>query len=350
MSGGLDFFTINASESPQDMEEIEALLKASNLDLDMQVATLIAARRDGRIIACGGLDRNVIKDVAVAEDHRGGSVGLSLGSALVKLAADNGHTHLFLCCQPDKVEFFRGWGFYPLAEIPGRITLMENSPIAMKKYCDALSLERKPGNVVGGIVLNANPFTLGHAYLVEKASAECDWLHVFVVREDQVKQSKLSYSDRFSLVTEGLTGMSKLTIHPGSDYIISRATFPGYFLKDKATIESSHAGIDLLVFRDHIAPALGINRRYVGTEPFDKTTSSYNRDMEHWLKDDVSQAAPIMTVVIPRLCVNGKAVSASEVRDLLAKQDFAAILPLVPPTTLSFLELHKGQVSARAAE
>ncbi len=287
------------------------------------------------IIACGGLDRNLIKDVAVASDYQGSSLSLKLAAALIGLAADNGQSHLFLCCQPNKVERFRGWGFYPLAEVPDCIVLLENSPVAMTRYCSALSKERKPGKKIGGIVLNANPFTLGHAYLVETASAECDWMHVFVVLEDA---SQFPYSDRFDLVKKGLAGVTRLTIHRGSDYIISRATFPGYFLKEKAAIDRGWAGIDLLVFREHIAPALGITRRYVGTEPLDVATNRYNADMNDWLLHAPSLAAPVTPIVIPRKCVDGRPVSASMVRALLSQQDFAGIAKLVPASTLDYLE------------
>ncbi len=37
---------------------------------------------------------------------------------------------------------------------------------------------------IGGIVMNCNPFTLGHKYLVEYAAREMDYLYLFVVEED----------------------------------------------------------------------------------------------------------------------------------------------------------------------
>lgn len=334
MSKKLTFSKLTPAASPGDMEQVKALLNANDLKLDAKVEFFVVCWEEKRIVACAGLDENVIKDVAVAAEYRGGSLSLRLGSELIKLAAENGHMHLFLCCQPDKVELFRGWGFYPLVEIPGRIALMENSSVAMKRYCDALAAERKPGQAIGCVVLNANPFTLGHAYLCRKASAECDWLHVFVVKEDA---SQFSYSDRFALVTEGLKGVEKLTVHQGSDYIISRATFPGYFLKDEAAVDDSWTGIDLLVFRNFIAPALGITRRYVGTEAGDPTTDKYNADMKQWLKGDASPAGPVDTVVVPRECSGGAPISASTVRSLLAQRAFDRIGPLVPPSTLAFL-------------
>ncbi len=330
----LDFHTIDLRASPDGKAEIEQLLHENDLELEDGIDIFVVGRDQGRLVGCAGLDRDVIKDVAVAPHLRGSSVSLRLGSEVLKLAAEAGHHDLFLYCRPDNVKLFRGWAFFPLVEVAGTITLMENNPMALRSYCGGLAADRHPGERIGGIVLNANPFTLGHRHLVEKAAAECDWLHVFVVKEDA---SQFSYADRFQLVSEGLGNIGNVTVHHGSKYIISRETFPGYFLKQKATIESSFSGIDLLMFREHIAPALGINRRYVGTEPLDRTTQAYNAAMKHWLSDASSAAPPVEVVVIDRLETDGTPVSASAVREKLAQGDMGGIEALVPSATLAFL-------------
>ena len=333
--GDLDFDTVDLTVSPEVETEITRLLNDNGLEFEEQVDNFVIGREDGRLVGCAGLDRDVIKDVAVAPGLHGSAVSLRLGSEISKLAAAHGYHDLFLYCRPDNVKRFRGWAFHVLVEIPGVIALMENNPVALPKYLENLSRGYHPGKAIGGVVLNANPFTLGHRFLVEKAAKACDWLHVFVVKEEA---AGFSYADRFRLVTEGVADLGNVTVHYGSKYIISRATFPGYFLKEKATIETSFTGIDLLMFREHIAPALGINHRYVGTEPLDATTNAYNASMKHWLADAPSTAAPIETVTIERLAVDGSPVSASRVRALLASGDLGTIKRLVPPTTLAFLE------------
>ncbi|HME21146.1 MAG TPA: [citrate (pro-3S)-lyase] ligase [Acetobacteraceae bacterium] len=335
----LDFQTINLQEVPEAKEEIRDLLQENGLDLDEQVDIFVVCREHGRLVGCAGLDRDVIKDVAVDPSLRGTAVSLRLGSRVLALAADRGHADLFLYCRPEHVDWFRGWAFHPLVEVPGVMTLLENNPLNLPKYVERLSRERRPGKRIGAIVMNANPFTLGHRFLAEKAAENCDWLHLFVVREDA---AQFPYADRFRLITEGLAGIANLTIHHGSKYIISRATFPGYFLKDRSMIEHSFSAIDLLMFREHIAPALGINCRYVGTEPFDATTNSYNTSMKHWLWDVASASPPIQTVVVERLIIDGLPVSASTVRALLAGENFAEIARLVPATTLEYLEKSFG--------
>jgi [citrate (pro-3S)-lyase] ligase len=340
-----DFSAVRAGDSPQDVEEVKALLAASQLQFDTEIEVLVLCRARGRLIACAGLDHNVIKCVAVAQDFRGESLSLRLGSEIVHLAAGRGRFHLFLYSPPHNRELFRGWGFYPLVEVPGLVLLMENGPIAIKTYCDSLRMQKKPGNRIGSCVLNANPFTLGHRSLIERAAAECDWLHVFVVKEDA---SDFSYADRFALVAAGVKDISRLTLHQGSDYIISRATFPGYFLKEKTVIDHSWAAIDLLLFREYIGPSLGITYRYVGTEPLDVVTNNYNADMRYWLHDAPSSAAPISSVEVPRASINGTPVSASAVRRLLTSGDFDSIKNLVPATTLEFLEM-KYSAAAQSA-
>jgi [citrate (pro-3S)-lyase] ligase len=335
MTATNDFYPVQPKDAPPEMEEIRKLLADNNLELDEQVQVFVVCRQQGRLVACAGLDHQTIKCVAVAQELRGESLSLTLGTEVVKLAAQRGQFHIFLYSAPHNLPFFRGWGFYSLVEVPQLVVLMENSPVAMERYCEQLREQRRPGQTIGGIVLNANPFTLGHRYLVEKAARACDWLHVFVVKEDA---SLFSYEDRFALVAAGVQHIDNVTLHPGSDYIISRATFPGYFLKDKVIIDHSWAAIDLLLFREYIAPALGITHRYVGTEPFDPVTSSYNADMKRWLQQAPSSSATVTVVEVPRLSIRGAAISASAVRAALTLGDFEALKALVPPATLRFLQ------------
>ena len=138
------------------------------------------------------------------------------------------------------------------------------------------------------------------------------------------KHALFSYDDRFALVAAGVRDLTNVTLHAGSDYIISRATFPGYFLKEKALIDQSWTAIDLLLFREYIAPALGITHRFVGTEPFDAVTRAYNADMQQWLHGAASAAPSITVVEIERLSINGAPVSASRVRSLWTKQNSRA--------------------------
>ena len=89
--------------------------------------------------------------------------------------------------------------------------------------------------------MNANPFTLGHQYLVETAAASCDLLHLFIVSEDS---SLVPFSVRKKLVMEGTAHLSNICYHESGPYIISSATFPSYFQKDETAVIESHARLD----------------------------------------------------------------------------------------------------------
>jgi [citrate (pro-3S)-lyase] ligase len=335
MNARSDFYTLRPQDSPDELAEVKELLAANDLQLDSQVELFVVCRQRGRIVACAGLDHYTIKCVAVAEPFRGGALSLRLGNEVIMAAAQRGRFHLFLYSPPHNLPYFRGWGFYPLVEVPGMAVLMENSPVAIHRYGETLRQRRQPGRKIGAIVLNANPFTRGHRYLIEQAAATCDWVHVFAVREEA---ALFSYADRLGLVAAGVKDIGNLTLHHGSDYMISRANFPGYFLKDEGVIEYGWAAIDLLLFREYIAPALSITHRYVGTEPFDPVTRNYNADMERWLVKARSAAPPIDVVEIPRLSISGAPISASRVRRLWTQHELSRIRELVPATTWHFLE------------
>ncbi|EFB73498.1 putative citrate lyase ligase domain protein [Providencia rustigianii DSM 4541] len=60
--------------------------------------------------------------------------------------------------------------------------------------------------------------------------------------------------------------------------------------------------------------------------------------MRYWLETDEMPFPPIELVEFPRTVIDGTAVSASQVRKLLAKKDLAAIKPIVPPATYQYLQ------------
>jgi [citrate (pro-3S)-lyase] ligase len=352
MNEELGIETLNPREDVRGAAEVKELLRASGLDAEADIQVFVVARNRHRIVACAGLAEDVVKCVTIAAEHRGSSLALKLMNEIHYMAMKRGQSHLFLYTKPGKVTLFEGCGFHKLVEVPGNACLMENTPVGIKDYCDSLKAFRQPGQRSGCVVLNANPFTLGHLHLVRQALRECDWLHVFVVAEDA---SAISYADRLDLVRAGLDGIERLTVHGGSRYLISKATFPSYFIKDACVVEACSTAIDLLMFRRYIAPALGITHRFIGNEPFCRLTRKYNEDMFEWLENISEEGKPVHVVEIPRLEVAGRAVSAGEVRRLLAKGDFVTMASLVPSTTLACLRAKyafrvQPQADKRASE
>ena len=64
---------------------------------------------------------------------------------------------------------------------------MENKKTGFSDYLNELKKTKigDENNKIAAIVMNANPFALGHQYLIEKASKENDILHLFIVSEDK---------------------------------------------------------------------------------------------------------------------------------------------------------------------
>jgi len=334
MTAEISSYTVDPAREAGVRSEIKDLLATCDLNYEASIEMFVVFRRKGRMIACAGLEKNIVKCVAIAPEMQGESLSLTLMTEVANLAHERGHSHLFLYTKPDNTDLFRACGFYPVVEVPEQAAFMENTPVGIRGYCKRLAALRRPGKTIGAIVMNANPFTLGHRYLAEYAAAACDWLHVFVVAEDS---SFFPYRDRYAMVQAGIADLPRLTLHPGSEYMVSRATFSSYFFKEQSAASDCFTAIDLLIFRNFIAPTLGVTHRFVGTEPFCKTTQKYNRDMMLWLQRPDSAFPAIEVVEISRRTNAETPISASEVRRLLASGKFAQIRQLVPPFTFALL-------------
>ena len=253
----------------------------------------------------------------------------SIVSHLIEVQFSRGNTHLFLYTKCDSARFFGDLGFYEIARINGQIVFMENKRTGFSGYLNSLEKQKESAPRVAALVMNANPFTLGHQYLVEKAASENDILHLFIVSEDA---SLVPFSVRKKLVMEGTAHLKNIRYHDSGPYIISNATFPSYFQKDEQAVIKSHAMLDLTVFTK-IASALGINRRYVGEEPTSLVTGIYNQIMSEKLPEN-----GIECVIVPRKENKGAVISASTVRQALKEENWPLLAELVPETTLNYFK------------
>lgn len=322
--------------------KLTEFLQKNDLTLDPHLEYIALVYADETLVACGGLHGNVIKCVAIDESLRGSGVALSLITTLTEQAYQLNRPHLFVYTKPEYQKLFQSCGFYLIASALPYMVLLENSRTRLAKQCEKWQQQREmlqqkfpQMQRIGAIVMNANPFTLGHRYLVEQALQRCDHLHLFVVGEDC---SQFSYHDRLAMVQAGVADLSQqITLHEGSDYLISRATFPSYFLKEQGVKEACLAEIDLSIFREHIAPALGIGVRFVGTEPYCDLTADYNKKM-HAILSQADAHSALSVVEIPRQTSNGQAISASKVRKALAEKDWQTVAENVPLSTLEYLQ------------
>ena len=331
-------------------KRVEAFLSSNGLRLAVLERYVVISRdEDGdEIIAGGGLDGNVIKCVAVSEAARSEGLMNILVSRLIAIAHEEGYGSVKAFTKPVNEDIFKSLGFKLLASSENAI-LMENGRGGLPEYRKYLESLARPGKN-GAIVINANPFTKGHRYLIEQAASQVDNLYVIVVKEDK---SRFPYAERKSMIEAGCAGLANVTVCEGSDYAISAATFPTYFLKQLDDATPTHIALDLDLFVRHIARPLGVTVRFAGSEPEDKLTRCYNEMMSEILpaggygSKDNPAGQPISFVEIPRLEQNGRPVSATALRSALDRGDLNAAMEFVPVSTVPYLIADLAERSLR---
>lgn len=315
------------------MSQLDALLKNEGIRRDESLEFTLGLFENEQLVATGSVYKNTLRCLAVASDHQGEGLMNRVVSRLIDYEAAQGNYHLFLYTKCEKTPVFRDLGFYEIARVEGTAAFLENRRDGFQSYLDNLSASRRFGRCAA-VVMNANPFTVGHQALVCRAASENDWLHLFVVSEDA---SLFPFSVRYALVRAGTADLKNVILHTTGSYMISQSVFPSYFLKQSSMAVEAQARLDVQIFV-RAAACLGISSRYAGEEPFSQTTSTYNRVMSVELKKN-----GLHFFEIPRAEVDGAAVSASAVRQLLQHGRLDDVRKLVPETTYEFFSTHEGK-------
>ena len=284
-----------------------------------------------KLAATASRQGNVLKYIAVASEYQGMDLTSRVLTALRQDAFDKGIEHLFLYTKPHNEAMFAPLFFYPVVQTED-VLLMENVCGGVEKFLESWSVSHRQGTI-GCAVMHCDPFTLGHRYLIETAAKECEWLYVLVLSEEQ---GMFPAGDRLRLVRSGTADISNVTVLPSGPYLISSATFPDYFLKDRDRQEEVHCQLDIQFFIKYYAPYLGITRRYVGSEPLSVLTAQYNEALKECLPPQGIEVREIS-----RLEQDGIPVSASNVRVLLGAGEKERVRQLVPEATMRYLEQHK---------
>ena len=316
---------INDKRSNQLVEQIlisEGIRRDRNLDY-----TCAIYDQDMNIIATGSCFGNTLRCLSVANSHRGEGFLNILVTHLIEVQHERGNHHLFIYTKMKNVKYFKDMGFFEIAHVEDEVAFMENKKDGFNDYLISLADSKRNTTISAAVVLNANPFTNGHLYLVEKAAAESEVLHLFVVSEDA---SLVPYSVRKKLVIEGTRHINNIVYHETGSYIISSSTFPSYFQEDETSVIRGQAKLDIAIFCN-IAKALNITRRYVGEEPKSRVTRIYNETMQIELPKN-----KIECVIVPRKLESGKIISASTVRLAIKEDDFHSLALLVPKTTFRY--------------
>ncbi len=316
-------------------KRVQEFLKSMELQYDEGVEyTVNLVTQDGEIAATGSLQHNVLKCVAVDDRYQGMGLSSRVVTLLMNRAMEKGSSHLFVFTKPKNIAMFSDLGFFPIIKT-NDVLFMENTRDGIRNYVESLERPSKEVQTVGAIVANCNPFTNGHRYLIETAASQCDVLHLFVLSEDR---STFPAKVRYELVKKGVQGLDNVILHKTSDYLISSAVFPTYFIKEQSRAEEINCELDLRIFCEYFAKELGISKRFVGTEPFCQVTSAYNRVMKK-----ICGEYGIEVVEIPRKKQNDVEISASKVRACMKAGDYESIREIVPPTTMEFLLSDEGK-------
>lgn len=328
----------------KEKEKLARFLKEQELSYDENITWTILFLDGGKIAATGSCHGNVMKCIAVAKEYQGHNLLSLIMTRLIERFYSQGISHYFGFTKPKNKDLFCSMGLYPVAETE-QVLLLENKRNGLKRYVEKIKKEtekrkreirkREEGDGIGAIVANCNPFTLGHQYLMEKAAAECQYLHVFILSEEQ---GIFSAGERFDMVKNGVAHISNIILHQTSDYLISPAVFPTYFIKEKEKAFGINCQLDIEIFGSYIAKELKITKRYVGSEPECRVTGQYNEILKKELPK-----YQIEVRELPRYEVNGMVVSASKVRKDWKKGRWENVAMQVPKSTWEQLRGKKNE-------
>ncbi|ACL69224.1 [citrate (pro-3S)-lyase] ligase [Halothermothrix orenii] len=321
-----------------DMTEVATFLNGLNLELEERLDCILVLRINNRVVGTGGLDGNILKCVGVDPEFQNQGLLNTIVSELKHILYRKGYNSLFVYTPEHQVVRYKNLGFVEIESVGDYPVLMEDSMEgfngfirSLKKKTQRINLDLKKIEVAS-LVMNCNPFTKGHLYLIEKAARERDIVFIFLLTEDR---SLFPANIRYELVKKGTKHLDNVIVFRGGDYILSYTTFPDYFIGSQRGEEKArrYAELDARIFARHIAPALNINHRYVGSEPYSSITAIYNQVLKK-----VLPLYGISLCEVKRKNYKGQPISASRVRRYLGEGNYKKVRDLVPEVTYKFLQ------------
>ena len=327
-------------ESPSDVRRVRDFLAAHEVDYDAQGVdyTVLLETPDGRIAGTGSCRRDVLMYIVVASAFRETDCAARLVTHLQDRIFGVGDPTAFIFTRPRNRPIFEGLGFSEIATAPPLFCLLEFGFRSVRDFQRAIVSRRLPTATdrVAAIVANCNPFTKGHRYLIERAAGENEVVYLFVVEEEL---SVFPFRLRFDLVARGVADLRNVVVLAGGRYIVSALTFPTYFLKNEHPdlVTRNQAELDVTVFARWIAPALGVRRRYVGTEPTCPTTAAYNLAMKTILPGHGIEVVEVARLTEGAAEGEADVISASTVRRTIKEGELIRALTCLPEVTREFL-------------
>lgn len=323
-------FVVVKTESERLMTK--SLLETSHLSTDDHVTETYNLYDDKEMIGTISTHENVIKMIAVKEDRQGEQVTGHLLHHVMRIFEQKEINKYFLFTKPQNKSFFSNYNLSLIAETSD-IALFENKLYPISDHLLFMKISMKPRHGVKAcIVMNCNPITNGHLYLIETCSKEVDDVIIFLVEENK---SVFPFHVRYNLVKQATKHIKNVHVLPSTPYIISLATFPTYFLKESKELSQKYMELDITIFKKYFFSVFELDYRYVGTEPKDEFTALYNDVMKDMLGDKLK--------VIERKSYHDDVISASTVRKLMLDHHYDQIKHIVPKATYKYLMSKEGK-------
>lgn len=322
-------------KSKYETEEVKKFLTGFKLKYE-DVDYTVVIRQNDEIIATCSKKENILKCFAINENYRGLGLSNNLISKVTEKLFLEGRYHSFIFTKPKNQFLFEGLGYKNIFTTD-KVSLLESGNKNINSSLDNLKKEYNIDDKkeYAALVMNCNPFTLGHRYIVEKAAKENENVIIFVVEEDK---SVFPFKIRYKLTKEGTQDLKNVTVMPAGEYVISSATFPNYFLKKNDDVLKEYTKLDCNVFGKYFVPKFNIKRRYVGTEPNCEVTNTYNQSML-----EILPKYNVEVKLIERKQVEEDVISASRVRNLLKEGKIEKVRKLLPKPSFDFLFSKEGE-------
>ncbi|MCJ7691403.1 MAG: [citrate (pro-3S)-lyase] ligase [Clostridiaceae bacterium] len=318
------------------VKEVKYFLQTFQLELDDNVDYTIVIRQNNEIKATCSKAKNVFKCFAVSDDLRGEGVSAMLMGAVSDRLFDEEIYHSFIFTKVGNIDIFSSLG-YELIQKVKNVALLESGIYDIKKYLENMQMEYNIDKTTekSALVMNCNPFTLGHKYLIEEAASKGKEVLVFIVEEDK---SSFPFNYRYAMVKEGVSHLPNVKVIKGGEYIISAATFPSYFLRKEDERLKAYTTLDATIFGRYFCETLNITKRFIGEEPYCKVTNAYNDSLK-----EILPTYGVKVVEVKRKALMGDVISASKVRKLIKEDKIAEIENIVPSSTWKFLNTKVGK-------
>ncbi len=309
-----------------------SFLKKHDFEYEYDITYSILVYDEDKLVATSSLANNVMKCFLVIKEYTNQNITNLMFSHLVNYMSQLNIFHYFVYTIPRNELIFTSLNMKTIVMTMNTVLLEGGDEIinVLTNLRDEYALS---DNKKAAVMINANPMTLGHLYLIETASKENKEVLVFVVSEDL---SSFPFLDRFEIIKSATSYLKNVTVLPTLSYLVSKITFPKYFLKEDQLIKDEQTLIDVLVYKQYYEKIFNINIRYLGEEPFSFNTNKYNQVLKTYLGSHVK--------IIKRKKIGEKIVSASLVRKLLKENNTEEIKKYVPLATYEYLVSEKGQL------